>query len=178
MVSQADLIYKIENSENFDDLIDLDQYTKDDFLEAMKLKPNNIMGRYESILENKVLKGTKLSITNLKILTILMFLGPSTQTKILKYMHTTAANLSQRTRWLEKNDYVKVKKASKTGDRRKKIIEVKKPALKEIKHSLKLVAEFKKKLSKHFTKKELMMVMKYFSKLSWVLDQYEKKDKI
>jgi len=177
-MSQVDLIYKIEKAESFDDLVNLDQYTREDFLEAMKLKPNNIMGRYESILENRVLKGTKFSITNLKILTILMFLGPTTQTKILKYMHTTAANLSQRIRWLEKNGFVKIKTTSKTGDRRKKVIEVKKNALKEIKHSLQLVAEFKRKLATHFTKKELMQVMKYFSKLSWILDQYEKKDKI
>ncbi len=172
-----DLIYKIENSESFDDLIDLDQYTKEDFLEAMKLKPNNIMGRYESILETKILKGTKLSITNLKILSILMFLGPTTQTQILRYMHTTAANLSQRIKWLEKNKYINVKMPSKNSDRRKKMIEINKKSLKEVKSSLILIAEFKKKLTTHFTKKELMQVMKYFSKLSWVLDQYEKQDK-
>ena len=106
MVGQVDLIYKIEKAENLEDLTDLNQYSKEDFLQAMKLKPANIMGRYESILENKVLKGTKLSTTNLKILTITMFLGSVTQSKILKYMHTTAANLSQRIRWLEKNGYI------------------------------------------------------------------------
>jgi len=147
-------------------------------LQAMKLKPANIMGRYESILENKVLKGTKLSTTNLKILTITMFLGSVTQSKILKYMHTTAANLSQRIRWLEKNGYIKIKLLSQSDDRRKKEIKVTQKAEKEVSLALKLVAQFKKKLAQHFSKKELIQTVKYFSKLSWILDKYEKKDKI
>jgi len=173
-LSQTDLLYKIEKAKNLKDIIDIQKYSKKDLLEAMRLKPNNVVKRYDSIVERKILKDTELSVMNLKILSAINLLCSPTQTEILNYIDTTAANLSQRISWLENKGYVKFIQANKTKDKRKKKLKITLKARRIIKKSIQAINNFKNEISSNFTKKEIINVVKYFTKVSKILDKYEK----
>lgn len=159
---------------------DFSEYDIENFeevLTALRLKPEAITARLASLLERRVLKKHKISIMNLRILYIILALKETTQSRILKYLYTSAPNVSQRIEWLLKKGYIKQKKEKDPKDRRKKKYIITSKGRKKTIQAARDVQKFKMQWAKHFTPKESAQVFKYYYKLSKILDRMEKEER-
>jgi DNA-binding MarR family transcriptional regulator len=170
-MSQERLLKKFFKSE---DITKIDIFKQgEDILEAMKLRPEVVSERWLSLIERKVLSKFNLSRITLAILYIIDILGEVSQSMILKYVYTSAPNLSQRIEWLLREGLIVQKTSRITNDRRKKKFKITSRGRKKLKAASKAVAEFKQKLTKYFTKREIAQVWRFYMRLSKVLDKME-----
>ena len=158
-----------------DDLAKFDVFKRgEDILEAMKIRPEVVSERWLSLIERNVLSKFKVSRITLAILYVINILGEVSQATMLKYIYTSAPNLSQRIEWLLKEGLIVQATSKISNDRRKKRFKITSKGRKKLMAASKAVAEFKQKLMKYFTKGEIAHVWRFYVKLSKVLDKMEK----
>ena len=167
-MSKKDLLSKIEATEN---LADIDAYTMDELLEVLELRPEVVVTRFASIIERNVLRSHNLSTMTLRILFTIMVLDETSQSEILKYVNTSAPNLSQRIKWLEKEGLIKISRP--TTDRRIKKIKLTTKGTYKTRSAMKDVSEFKSEWAKRFDREEMIQVMRVYMKVSEELDRLE-----
>ena len=172
-MSQGKLLKKIRGLKNFEK-IKPEMFSKEDILEGMKMRPEIITERAESLVEKHVLRKLGLTTMNTRILFVIDTLGETTQNTIQEYVYTSRANISQRITTLIKQGLVKkVTKPKKQKDARLKFFALTKKGKHISQRALEDAAEFKRQWSKHFDPKEVEIVLNFYSKLSRLLDEVD-----
>lgn len=130
--------------------------------------------RFESIVDKYVFQPMKLSPIGLKILTLLKENdGEMTVSELIKKTETTKSNMSQRLSFLEKEAYIRRKKAKKNIDKRTVLIVLTPSGKKRLADLGQRLEKAHISFEKKLTKKELAEHRAFFKKLEHILDTGE-----